>query len=78
MMKLLSTLKRLIRRPFERHKDMTLTCAECNNTFRFEWGEQQFFQSRGLTPPKRCTSCRSASRGGRSFRGNGGGRRRRR
>jgi hypothetical protein len=65
MMKLLSGLKRLLRRPFERHKDLRLTCADCGGTFRFEWGEQQFFKSRGLTPPKRCSSCRSSARGGR-------------
>lgn len=66
MNSLLIGLKRLLRRPFERHKDMKLACAECGSSFRFEWGEQQFYKSRGLTPPKRCPSCRAQSRGGRN------------
>lgn len=65
MMKLLSGLKRLVRRPFERHKDMKLECAECGTGFRFEWGEQMFYKSRGLTPPRRCPGCRSNHRNGR-------------
>jgi|GEM_PF-1872257 DNA-directed RNA polymerase subunit RPC12/RpoP len=68
MNKLLSGLKRLLRRPFERHKDMTLRCVQCGKDFRFEWGEQVFYKSRGLTPPKRCPECRSESRGDRSRR----------
>ena len=35
-----------------------LTCVECKKTFLFETGEQQFYKMRGLTSPKRCTSCR--------------------
>jgi DNA-directed RNA polymerase subunit RPC12/RpoP len=35
-----------------------LLCADCKKTFLFEIGEQRFFQMRGLTPPKRCPSCR--------------------
>ena len=68
MNKLLSALKRLIRRPFERHKDLKLSCVECGTEFRFEWGEQVFYKSRGLTPPRRCAKCRSEHRAGR-FRG---------
>jgi hypothetical protein len=67
MNKLIAGLKRLIRRPFEMHKDLKLECVECGNLFRFEWGEQQFYKSRGLTPPKRCSTCRSGGKG-RSFR----------
>ncbi len=37
---------------------MNLTCVECRKTFLFETGEQQFYKMRGLTPPKRCTTCR--------------------
>ena len=64
MKKLFGFLKRLFRRPFEMSKDMKLACVECGNGFRFEWGEQQFFKSCGLTPPKRCATCRAESRGG--------------
>ena len=74
MIKLLSSLKRIIRRPFERHKDMKLECVECGTGFRFEWGEQVFYKSRGLTPPRRCAKCRSSHRGQRP---QGQGRRRR-
>ncbi len=35
-----------------------LTCVECRKTFLFEAGEQQFYKMRGLTPPKRCSTCR--------------------
>ena len=59
MISLLKTLKRLIRRPFEMHKDLKLSCAECGGTFRFEAGEQAFYKSRGLSVPKRCPECRS-------------------
>ncbi len=38
------------------------TCVECRRTFIFETGEQQFFKMRGLTPPKRCSNCRSKRR----------------
>ncbi len=62
MMKLLSTLKRILKRPFERHKDLKLQCVECKGDFRFEAGEQAFYKSRGLSIPKRCPECRSNSR----------------
>jgi hypothetical protein len=71
MISLLKTLKRLIRRPFEMHKDLKISCAECGNTFRFEAGEQAFYKSRGLSIPKRCPDCRSRFKrqdGGRSGR----------
>ncbi len=35
-----------------------LMCVECKQSFLFETGEQKFYKMRGLTPPKRCTSCR--------------------
>ena len=36
-----------------------LVCADCRSTFLFESGEQRFYKMRGLTPPKRCSGCRS-------------------
>jgi hypothetical protein len=71
MLKLLNAIKRIIKRPFEMHKDLKIQCVECGGTFRFEAGEQEFFKSRGLSMPKRCPECRSNSRrqdGGRSRR----------
>ncbi len=36
-----------------------LVCSDCRSTFLFEIGEQNFYKTRGLTPPKRCSNCRS-------------------
>ena len=36
-----------------------LVCTDCQSTFLFEIGEQRFYKMRGLTPPKRCPSCRA-------------------
>jgi CxxC-x17-CxxC domain-containing protein len=41
--------------------DQTLTCRDCGQDFIFTSGEQEFFQSRGLTnAPGRCPECRQA------------------
>ena len=48
MLNVLNAIKRLIRRPFERSKDMKLQCVECGKEFRFEWGEQQFYKEKQL------------------------------
>ena len=51
--------------------DKTLTCRDCGRQFVFSSGEQQFYQSRGLTnEPGRCPECRRARK---SARGEGGG-----
>src|SRR5262245_28533179 len=59
-------------------QDRTLTCRDCGREFVFTAGEQEFFQSRGLTnEPGRCPECRRARRqsggGGGGGRGGGGG-----
>jgi hypothetical protein len=42
-------------------QEKTLHCADCGTDFSFTAGEQEFFQSKGLTnEPKRCPSCRKA------------------
>lgn len=46
--------------------DRTLTCVECGQDFAFTAGEQEFFESRGFTVPKRCPGCRAARRSRRS------------
>ena len=49
------------------YADKELVCAECGTTFVFTAGEQEFYASRGLTnEPRRCSSCRSARKSGRS------------
>jgi len=51
--------------------DRTLTCRDCGQQFTFTSGEQEFYQSRGLTnEPGRCPDCRAARK---SQRGEGGG-----
>ncbi|HUZ88382.1 MAG TPA: zinc-ribbon domain containing protein [Candidatus Acidoferrales bacterium] len=43
--------------------DRVLTCRDCGREFVFTSGEQEFYQSRGLTnEPRRCPDCRSARR----------------
>jgi hypothetical protein len=61
--------------------DKTITCADCGQPFTFSAGEQEFFQQRSMSEPKRCKECRQAKKaerggGGRSNRGGdeGGGR----
>ena len=61
--------------------DRTLTCRDCGQQFVFTAGEQEFYQSRGLTnEPGRCPECRAVrkqARGGGGFAystdGNGSG-----
>ena len=44
--------------------DKTLTCRDCGQNFEFTSGEQEFYQSRGLTnEPGRCPDCRQARKG---------------
>lgn len=40
-------------------KGDSLVCVDCGSSFVFLPGEQKFFKERGLTPPKRCPSCRA-------------------
>ena len=46
----------------------TLTCEECGKQFVFTKGEQEFYEEKGFTPPKRCKECRAAKKAaGRQF-----------
>ena len=40
--------------------DRTLTCADCGQEFVFTASEQQFYQERGFSDPRRCRSCCAA------------------
>ena len=42
--------------------DRTLTCIECSSEFIFTEGEQEFFQEKDFTDPKRCPTCRKAKK----------------
>ena len=57
--------------------DRTLTCADCSQEFVFTASEQQFYQERGFSDPRRCRSCRAARKAsmgsGDSMGGGGGG-----
>lgn len=64
--------------------DKTLVCNDCQTQFTFTEGEQEFFSTKGFTPPTRCPDCRarrkaekmsgSGSGGGGSYGGGGGSR----
>ncbi|HEX8090101.1 MAG TPA: zinc-ribbon domain-containing protein [Blastocatellia bacterium] len=53
-------------------EDKTLTCADCGQPFMFSAGEQQFFQERGMSEPKRCKECRQTRKANRDSGGRGG------
>lgn len=36
-----------------------LKCLDCGIDFSFSVGEQRFYISKGLSPPKRCPQCRT-------------------
>ena len=55
-------------------EEKTLTCADCGQPFQFSAGEQQFYQERGMSEPKRCKPCRQVRKADRDSRGGGGGR----
>lgn len=42
--------------------DQTLKCVDCSAEFAFSGGEAEFYQSKGLSIPKRCKSCRQVKR----------------
>lgn len=54
--------------------DQTLTCRDCGDPFPFSAGEQEFYQSKGLSTPSRCPNCRTLRKQQRSSEGRGSGR----
>jgi CxxC-x17-CxxC domain-containing protein len=68
---------RLEKECFSLQADRTLTCADCGQEFVFTASEQQFYQERGFSDPRRCRSCRAARKAsmgsGDSMGGGGGG-----
>ena len=44
--------------------DLLLMCSDCGQEFVFTAGEQQFFQERGYSSPRRCKPCRLAKQPG--------------
>ncbi len=53
--------------------DTTLNCTDCNCQFTFTEGEQEFFRTKGFTPPTRCPDCRSRRKAEKMSNGGGGG-----
>lgn len=43
-------------------EDKELVCCDCGQAFTFCIGEQRFFESKGLSIPKRCKACRQKRR----------------
>lgn len=39
-------------------KDLIITCVDCGKDFLYPVGEQIYFASKNLLPPKRCFACR--------------------
>jgi CxxC-x17-CxxC domain-containing protein len=54
--------------------DLQLSCIDCGQEFTLSSKDQEFFQVRGYSAPKRCTACRQAKKneqaGAREFRPN--------
>ncbi|PIP65501.1 zinc-binding protein [Candidatus Peregrinibacteria bacterium CG10_big_fil_rev_8_21_14_0_10_49_16] len=40
--------------------DQQITCGDCGATFDFTEAEQEFYDSKQLSAPKRCKACRQA------------------
>jgi CxxC-x17-CxxC domain-containing protein len=49
--------------------DKNLTCQDCGEEFLFSADEQQFYETKGFTDPKRCKDCRQKMKAQRSGRG---------
>lgn len=48
--------------------DLQLQCSDCGQDFEFSERDQEFFESKGFSQPKRCKACRAKKkeeRGGR-------------
>ena len=58
-------------------QDIEITCADCGEAFPFTAREQDYYQQRNLSQPKRCKPCRETRRsnfgGQREASGGGGG-----
>jgi hypothetical protein len=42
--------------------DKQITCSDCGKTFTFSEGEQDFYQQKNMSDPKRCKECRQAKK----------------
>jgi CxxC-x17-CxxC domain-containing protein len=47
-------------------KDRTLTCSDCGSSFVFTVKDQDFYEERGFSEPRRCPGCRAARKASRT------------
>ena len=40
--------------------DYEIQCVDCGQSFTFKADEQEFYQQKGFSEPKRCNACRQA------------------
>lgn len=45
--------------------DQSITCSDCQAEFVFTSSEQEFYQQKGFSAPRRCKSCRAAAKAAR-------------
>lgn len=50
-----------------------IVCAACGTGFSFTQEEQEFYESKGFQPPRKCKPCRDAAKQSRGGGGYGGG-----
>ena len=43
-------------------EDKQVSCVDCGESFTFTAGEQEFYNERGYSTPKRCKACRDAKK----------------
>lgn len=51
-------------------EDRKVKCEKCGEEFVFTAGEQEFYQEKGFTDPKKCKACRDAAKNERNNRSN--------
>lgn len=49
--------------------DQTLVCVGCQDEFEFTERDQEFYEEKGYTPPKRCKTCRAKKKAERAEQG---------
>ena len=52
--------------------DKDITCTACGATFLFTEAEQDFYQTKGFSEPRKCKPCRDAAKMNRGGGGGGG------
>ena len=53
-------------------EDKQIQCADCQRQFTFTARDQEFYQQRNMSDPKRCRECREVRKANREGGGGGG------